>query len=114
LDLVVVDSAAALVPELELQSAVGEAGPGLQARVLASGLRRLASAVARSEVCVVFLNQTRAGRDDGETTAGGAALKLHAALRIAINSVTHGSVGLRVLKNKDSVAISTHWSPKRP
>jgi recombination protein RecA len=110
-DLLVVDSAAALVPELELQSAIGEAGPGLQTRVLASGLRRLAATVARSAACILFLNQTRTRRDssgeDSETTAGGAPLKLYAALRIALSPVTIGRVRLRLLKNKAAGALGT-------
>jgi recombination protein RecA len=105
LDLLIVDSAAALVPELELHSGIGEAGPGLQSRVLASGLRRLAGAVARSDACILFLNQTRAGRDDTETTAGGAPLKLYASVRIAVNLVTESRVRVRVLKNKVSAAF---------
>ena len=79
-DLLVVDSAAALIPRLELHTGLGEGGPGLQSRVLASGLRRLAGIVARTGTVVVFLNQLRsrpgASPGEPETTAGGPALKL--------------------------------------
>jgi recombination protein RecA len=118
LDLLVVDSAAALVPELELRAAIGEAGQGLQGRVLASGLRRLAAAAARTATCILFVNQMRTRRDrsgeDVETSAGGAALKLHAAARIAINPVTRGRIRVRLLKNKAASAFGEAEMTWRP
>jgi recombination protein RecA len=63
-DLLVVDSAAALVPQLELAAGIGASGGGLHGRVLASGLRRLAPAIRRSGTAALFLNHTR-GRRDG-------------------------------------------------
>lgn len=100
-DLLVVDSAAALVPALELEMAMGESGPGLQSRVLASGLRKLAPVLARSGVTALFLNQTRMRAGDEESTAGGPALKLHAVLRIALEPLAQtGRARFRVLKNK--------------
>ena len=87
-DLVVVDSAAALVPRLELEAGIGNDAPGLHSRVLASGLRKLRHALRKSGACVVFLNQMRnrpeASAGEGETSAGGAPLKLFAAVRIAL------------------------------
>ena len=87
LDLVVIDSAAALVPSLELEAGIGNQSRGLQGRVLGSGLRRLSAAAARSGVAVVLLNQVRvSARPLGrgiETSAGGPPLKLYAAVRIA-------------------------------
>jgi recombination protein RecA len=104
LHLLVVDSAAALVPRLELESGIGETGAGLQGRVLASGLRRLRRAVERTGSCVLFLNQERAQRrasgEEADTSAAGAALKLHAAVRIVLNAVAGGRLRFRVLKNK--------------
>jgi len=101
LDLLVVDSAAALVPELELETALGSSGPGLQNRVLASGLRKLASSLARSGAAVLFLNQTRMRGREEESSAGGPALKLHASLRIALEpGAAPGRARFRVLKNK--------------
>jgi recombination protein RecA len=100
-DLLVVDSAAALVPALELEMAMGESGPGLQGRVLSSGLRRLTPVLLRSGATVVFLNQTRMRASDEESSAGGPALKLHAALRIALEPFAQaGRARFRVLKNK--------------
>jgi recombination protein RecA len=98
-ELVVVDSAAALVPEVELETAVGHTGHSLQNRALASGLRRLTSELRRTGAVVLFLNQTRGG-DDFETSAGGPALKLFAALRLALRSGPARQVSFRVLKNK--------------
>ena len=88
-DLLIVDSAAALVPRLELESGIGSGGAGLQSRVLASGLRRLAAVVARNPTAVVFLNQTRSRMQpsggEAETSAGGAPLKLYASLRLSLD-----------------------------
>jgi len=103
-DLVVVDSAAALIPRLELEAGIGDSGPGLQSRVLASGLRPLAHIVSRSGAVVVFLNQLRSRPEipgeEPETTAGGPPLKLHAAVRIALEPRAPGRIRFRILKNK--------------
>jgi recombination protein RecA len=111
LDLLVVDSAAALVPQLELESGLGETGAGLQGRVLASGLRRLRHAVERRGVSVLFLNQERtrlaSTGEEADTSAGGAALKLHAAVRIALSPVANRRLRFRVLKNRLSAPFST-------
>jgi recombination protein RecA len=108
-DLVVVDSAAALVPRLELESPMGDGGAGLHSRVLASGLRKLAHIVGKSGTVAVFLNQTRsrmqASGGEEETSAGGPPLKLYACVRLALDAQTGGQVGFRVLKNKASAAF---------
>jgi recombination protein RecA len=105
-DLLVVDSAAALVPSLELEAGIGQSALGLQSRVLASGLRKLASTVAKSGAAVVFLNQTRWRPDESggeaETSAGGPPLKLYAAVRIALFAAGARQIGFRMLKNKVS------------
>jgi recombination protein RecA len=98
-DLIVVDSAAALTPEIELQTGIGKSGPGTQGRVLASGLRKLAAALRTSGTAALFLNQMRAS-EEGETSAGGAPLKLFAAARISLRGVGNRRVRFRVLKNK--------------
>jgi recombination protein RecA len=103
-DLVVVDSAAALVPQLELESAMGDSG-GLQSRVLASGLRRLARVVGKNSTVVVFLNQVRTSGDNAETSAGGPPLKLYASLRLALTAQPGERVAFRVLKNRGSAAF---------
>lgn len=103
LDLLVVDSAAALVPVVELQAAIGGSGPGLQGRVLASGLRKLAAAV-KTGATVLVLNQARTRLEpspaEPETSAGGPALKLYAAVRIALSPAGAARVRFRILKNK--------------
>lgn len=100
-ELLVVDSAAALAPALELEIGLGESGPGLQSRVLGSGLRKLAPILSRSGATAMFLNQTRGRSHDEEGSAGGPSLKLYATLRIALSpTVVAGRVRFRVLKNK--------------
>jgi len=104
-DLLIVDSAAALVPQLELQSAIGDSGEGLHSRVLASGLRRLAHIVASSGTVALFLNQTRSRGNEEEGSAGGPPLKLFASVRLALDSQTGEYVGFRILKNKAAAAF---------
>lgn len=102
IDLVAIDSAAALVPRLELDTALGNAGPGLHSRVLGSELRRLARTAARSATAIVVLNQTRFRPDPGggpDTSAGGPSLKLYAAVRLAL-SASGRRVRFRVVKNQ--------------
>jgi len=108
-DMLVIDSAAALVPRLELQTALGEGSHGLHSRVLASGLRKLARAVARSDSSVVFLNQirfrTKPSSGQTKTTAGGPPLKLYAALRIELDEPAGRRMRFRVLKNRAAAAF---------
>ena len=118
LDLIVVDSAAALVPKLELAAGLGESGPGLQSRVLASGLRGLSAAVRKAGTSLVFLNQLRTRRgpagEDVETSAGGAPLKLYAAVRIVLSREIAGRVRFRIVKNQPAGAFSEgelEWKP---
>jgi recombination protein RecA len=78
-DIVVVDSVAALVPRAEIEGEMGDSHPGLQARLMSQALRKLASAISRSNVCVIFTNQIRQKIGvmfgNPETTAGGMALR---------------------------------------
>ncbi len=103
-DLLVVDSAAALVPQLELEAGIGQDVRSLHSRVLASGLRKLAQSVAKTDTSVVFLNQTRSRLDasegESDTSAGGPPLKLYAAIRIALFPAGGNRICVRVLKNK--------------
>lgn len=114
-ELLVVDSAAALVPAMELEIALGESGPGLQNRVLASGLRKLAQALARSQATVLFLNQTRMRAGQEEASAAGAALKLHARLRIALEAAGKAPrTRFHIVKNKAGVPFregEVSWNP---
>jgi recombination protein RecA len=103
-DLIVVDSAAALVPRLELEAGIGSDAPGLHSRVLASGLLKLRHTLVKSGACVVFLNQMRnrpeASAGEAETSAGGVPLKLFAAVRIAMMLSAKARLALRASKNK--------------
>jgi recombination protein RecA len=103
IDLLVLDSAAALTPAIEFEIGIGEIGPGLQARVLASGFRRLAVVAAKTETAVLVLNQIRSGAGVGcsERSAGGPAVKLHASLRIALEPLETGlGAHFRILKSR--------------
>jgi recombination protein RecA len=108
-DLVVIDSAAALISKLEFETPLGQGGQGLQTRIVASGLRRLAGALARAEAVALFLNQTR-GRPEAEggeeTSAGGPPLKLYAAARIVLDPRSRDGVRFRVLKNRPAAAFA--------
>jgi recombination protein RecA len=108
IDLLALDSAAALTPAIELELGIGESGPGLQARVLASGFRRLSVTAAKTQTVVLVLNQIRsgAGPDSVETGAGGPAVKLYAALRIALEPLEMASgARFRILKSRLAAAV---------
>jgi recombination protein RecA len=113
LDLIVIDSVAALVPKAELDGALGNAPLGMQAHLMAQGLRKLTTVVGKSSTCVVFVNQLRhkIGHVVGspETTPGGHALKFHAAVRLEVRRIAplqHAEANdgyrlrVRVVKNK--------------
>ena len=104
-DVLIVDSAAALVPQLELQSPIGESGEGLHTRVLASGLRKLAHVARSSGTAIIFLNQTRSRGGEEEASAGGPPLKLFASVRVALDAQKGEYVSFRVLKNKAAAAF---------
>jgi recombination protein RecA len=113
LDVLVVDSVAALVPKAELEGEMGDAQMGLQARLMSQALRKLTGSISRSKTTVVFINQLRMkiGVFFGspETTTGGNALKFYSSLRLDIrkvNTIKQGQdvIGMRtrvkVVKNK--------------
>jgi len=113
-DIIVVDSVAALVPEAEIAGAMGDAQVGLQARLMSQAMRKLASSIAQSKTTVVFINQIRqtisgTGWGPTTTTTGGLALKFYASQRLEIKrlgSIEEGDnrVGsetvVKVVKNK--------------
>ncbi len=90
-DVVVIDSVAALVPRAEIEGEMGDAHVGLQARLMSQALRKLTAAIARSRTCMIFINQIREkiGVMFGspETTSGGRALKFYASVRIDIRRI---------------------------
>ncbi|MFA5356949.1 MAG: recombinase RecA [Candidatus Omnitrophota bacterium] len=112
-DIVVIDSVAALTPRAEIEGEMGDAHVGLQARLMSQALRKLTGAISKSRTCVVFINQIREkiGVMFGspETTPGGRALKFYASVRLdlrkiatlkAADSVVGNRVRARVVKNK--------------
>jgi recombination protein RecA len=113
IDVVVIDSVAALVPKAEIEGDMGDAHVGLQARLMSQALRKLTGAIARSRTSVIFINQLRekVGVMFGnpETTTGGKALKFYASLRLDIRrigpvkdkeEVVGSQVRVKVVKNK--------------
>ncbi len=103
-DIVVIDSVAALVPKAELEGEIGDHHVGLQARLMSQALRKLAGAIRRSHTCVVFVNQIRMkiGVMFGspETTTGGRALKFYASVRIDIRNIGKIKTGDEVSGNR--------------
>src|SRR5881296_3881425 len=113
IDIVVVDSVAALVPRAELEGEMGDAQMGLQARLMSQALRKLTGIVSKSKTCLIFINQIREKIGvmfgNPETTTGGRALKFYASIRLDIrrqDAIKQGteSLGVRtkvkVVKNK--------------
>jgi recombination protein RecA len=91
-DVVVIDSVAALVPRQELEGEIGDAHVGLQARLMSQSMRKLTGAIARSKTAVIFINQIRekiGGMSYGtpETTPGGRALKFYASVRVDVRRI---------------------------
>jgi len=112
-DVVVVDSVAALVPKAEIEGEMGEAQMGLQARLMSQALRKLTGAVSKSKCCLIFINQLREKIGvmfgNPETTTGGRALKFYASVRMDIRRIASikdgdvvvgGRTRVKVVKNK--------------
>lgn len=113
LDIIVIDSVAALVPKAELEGDMGDSLPGLQARLMSQALRKLTASISKSNTTVIFINQIRMkiGVMFGspETTTGGNALKFYSSMRLDIRQIekikenqeiTGGRVRVKVVKNK--------------
>ncbi|HCT70321.1 MAG TPA: recombinase RecA, partial [Bacteroidales bacterium] len=113
LDVLVVDSVAALVPKAELEGEMGDAQMGLQARLMSQALRKLTSTISKTGCCCIFINQLREKIGvmfgNPETTTGGNALKFYASIRIDIRRVSQikendsavgNRVRVKVVKNK--------------
>jgi len=112
-DVVVVDSVAALVPRAEIEGEMGEAQMGLQARLMSQALRKLTGAVSKSKTCLIFINQLREKIGvmfgNPETTTGGRALKFYSSVRVDIrriasikdgDMVVGGRTRVKIVKNK--------------
>src|SRR6059036_3153118 len=103
-DVVVVDSVAALVPKAEIEGEMGDAQMGLQARLMSQALRKLTGAVSKSKTCLIFINQLREKIGvmfgNPETTTGGRALKFYASVRMDIRKVEVIKNGLDSVGNR--------------
>jgi recombination protein RecA len=108
-DVVVIDSVAALVPRAEIEGEMGDTHVGLQARLMSQALRKLTSAVNRSNTAVIFTNQIRekVGVMFGnpETTSGGRALKFYASIRLDIRRIGAIKDGQEVVGNRTRVKV---------
>ncbi|MCX5707580.1 MAG: recombinase RecA [Candidatus Omnitrophica bacterium] len=112
-DLIVVDSVAALTPRAEIEGEMGDSHVGLQARLMSQAMRKLTAAISKSRSCVIFINQLREKigvmYGNPETTPGGRALKFYCSVRLDVrriasikvaDAVIGGHVRVRVVKNK--------------
>lgn len=116
-DIVVVDSVAALVPRAELEGDMGDAHMGLQARLMSKALRKITGSLSKSHTTVLFLNQLRSKigvmYGNPEVTAGGNALKFYSSVRVDIRrrEVLKDNMGItvkvKVVKNKVSFTLTT-------
>jgi recombination protein RecA len=109
IDVVVVDSVAALVPKAELEGEMGDAHMGLQARLMSQALRKLTSTISKSNTCVIFINQIRMKigvfMGNPETTTGGNALKFYASIRMDIRRIGAIKDGQDVIGNRTKVKV---------
>ncbi|MEJ5228028.1 recombinase RecA [Thermodesulfovibrio sp.] len=112
-DIIVIDSVAALVPKAEIEGEMGDSLPGLQARLMSQALRKLTAAISKSQTVVIFINQIRQKIGvmfgNPETTPGGTALKFYASMRLDIRKIDTlkegqepigGRVRVKIVKNK--------------
>ncbi len=109
LDLIVIDSVAALVPRAELEGDMGDSHMGLQARLMSQALRKLTGTVSKSNTCVIFVNQIREKIGvmfgNPETTPGGRALKFYTSIRIDIRRITSIKDGTDIIGNRTRVKV---------
>jgi recombination protein RecA len=108
-DVVVVDSVAALVTKAELEGDMGDTHVGLQARLMSQALRKLTSAIARSKTVMVFINQLREKIGvmfgNPETTSGGRALKFYASVRLDVRKLEQIKIGQEVVGSRTRVKV---------
>ena len=109
MDVLVIDSVAALVPRSELEGEMGDAQMGLQARLMSQALRKLTSVVSKSKTCLIFINQIREKIGvmfgNPETTTGGRALKFYASIRLDIRRIASLKEGDVVIGSRAKVKV---------
>jgi len=108
-DVLVIDSVAALVPKAELDGEMGDSLPGLHARLMSQAMRKLTAVVAKSKISLIFINQIREKIGvmfgNPETTTGGRALKFYSSVRVDIRRIAAIKDGDRVIGNRTKVKI---------
>jgi recombination protein RecA len=108
-DIIVIDSVAALTPRAEIEGEMGDASMGMQARLLSQALRKLTATISKSKTCVVFINQLRQKIGvmfgNPETTPGGLALKFYASVRLDIRRIESIKQGDQVIGNRTRVKV---------
>jgi recombination protein RecA len=108
-DVIVIDSVAALTPRAEIEGEMGDAQMGLQARLLSQALRKLTATIAKSKTCVIFINQLRQKIGvmfgNPETTPGGLALKFYSSVRLDIRRIESIKQGDQVIGNRVRVKV---------
>jgi recombination protein RecA len=109
LDIVVVDSVAALTPKAEVEGEMGDSHMGLQARMMSQAMRKLTAVVSRADACLVFINQIREKIGvmfgNPETTTGGRALKFYSSVRVEVRRATAIKDGEIVVGNRTKIKI---------
>lgn len=109
IDIVVIDSVAALVPVAEIEGEMGDSHMGLQARLMSQALRKLTAIIAKSNTCLIFINQLRMKIGvmfgNPETTTGGNALKFYASVRLDIRRIATIKEGERAVGNRTRVRV---------
>jgi recombination protein RecA len=108
-DVIAVDSVAALVPKAEIEGEMGDSHMGLQARLMSQAMRKLAGTVSKSKTCLVFINQIRMRIGvmfgNPETTPGGTALKFYSSVRLDIRRISSIKEGDRILGSRTRVRV---------
>src|SRR6202008_432578 len=116
-DIIVIDSVAALVPKAELEGDMGDPSMGLQARLMSQALRKLTAIVSKSKTCLIFINQIREKIGvmfgNPETTTGGRALKFYASMRVDIRRIQAIKEGDRVVGNRTKIVKNKVAAPFR-
>jgi len=111
IDLIVVDSVAALVPRAEIEGEMGDSQMGLQARLMSKAMRKLVGVLSKSKTCAIFINQVRQKIQTGfafgnpETTPGGLALKFHSSMRLEIRRIASIKSGETIVGNRVRVKV---------
>ena len=108
-DVIVIDSVAALTPKAEIEGEMGDSHMGLQARMMSQALRKLTASVSRANTCLIFINQLREKIGvmfgNPETTTGGRALKFYASVRVEVRRTTALKDGETVIGNRTKIKI---------